>query len=92
MFNFFDIIIYMVIATIINRIVVNNDKIAFDNNVYDKHYYNDLSYDLSYMEIMNPNNTMRQTGGDAFCQIQNIYGYDNQSIKIMIPDNIVVVM
>jgi len=84
--------IYMVIATVINRIFVNNNKIAFDNNVYDKHYYNDLSYDLSYMEIMNPNNTRRQTGGDTFYQIQNIYGYDNQSIKIMIPDNIVVVM
>jgi hypothetical protein len=88
MFNAIDIVIYLVIAAIINRIIMNNNNVVFDNNVYDKHYYNDLSNDLSYMEIMNINHTM----DDNLCNVQNIYGYNNQSIKIIIPDNIVVVM
>jgi hypothetical protein len=88
MFNTIDIVIYLVIAAIINRIIMNNNNVVFDNNVYDKHYYNDLSNDLSYMEIMNINHTM----DDNLCKVQNIYGYNNQSIKIIIPDNIVVVM
>ena len=88
MFNVIDIVIYLVIAAIINRIIMNNNDVVFDNNVYDKHYYNDLSNDLSYMEIMNINHTM----DDNLCKVQNIYGYNNQSIKIIIPDNIVVVM
>ena len=88
MFNAIDIVIYLVIAAIINRIIMNSNNVVFDNNVYDKHYYNDLSNDLSYMEIMNINHTM----DDNLCKVQNIYGYNNQSIKIIIPDNIVVVM
>jgi hypothetical protein len=88
MFNAIDIVIYLVIAAIINRVIVINNNVVFDNNVYDKHYYNDLSNDLSYMEIMNINHTM----DDNLCKVQNIYGYNNQSIKIIIPDNIVVVM
>lgn len=88
MFNVIDIVIYLAIAVIINRIVINNNNVVFDNNVYDKHYYNDLSNDLSYMEIMNINHTM----DDNLCKVQNIYGYNNQSIKIIIPDNIVVVI
>lgn len=88
MFNVIDIVIYLAIAAIINRIIINNNNVVFDNNVYDKHYYNDLSNDLSYMEIMNTNHTM----DDNLCKVQNIYGYNNQSIKIIIPENIVVVI
>jgi hypothetical protein len=40
------------------------------------------------MDFVNINDTM----DDSLRQIQNIYGYNNESIKIIIPDNIVVVI